>query len=117
MTTDNREENNNVDDAAISSKRSRQYATPAQDNLTKELNFLEKELALAVERRDNTLVCDDGITKKIEKLRKSKSSIEKELKKKKNKAVLAKKYRSERDQVLKNVTKEKPELMKNLHVC
>lgn len=87
----------------------RQYASPAQDKLKAKIRLAEKRLVLAVEERDSGIAAQD-IQKEINKLRKEIQSDKKELNCKVNKAKRQKRYRDDRQKVLKRMKLEQPNL-------
>ena len=88
---------------------------PAQEQIKKEICVLESKINTAVLARDSGLA-DAGMQSKIMKLRSDLELKKKDLRKKVNKARLAKKYRSERQATIKALIERDPEAAKALKV-
>lgn len=93
----------------------KKYLTPAQDALSAQINFNEKQLIAAIDGRDSGLA-ESGIQKKIDKLRKQISTDKKKLKTAKSKALKQKKYRLDRSKALQMIKADHPNIAKSLHV-
>lgn len=82
-----------IDDSAeCTSAVKRTRVTPAQDKLNKEISLLEAELQFAIRRRDSVM-SDGSEQRQITKLRNKIESCKKEIHKKQQHALHAKKYR------------------------
>lgn len=114
--------NNNVESSSGESdadctepSTKRQYLTPAQDSLKAKISLTEKRLLAALDGRDSGLA-ESGIQNEIDKLRKDLQSHQKQLKETHDRANRQKKYRDQKQQILKDLKIEKPSLAKTLSV-
>lgn len=98
-----------------SDEDARSLPCPAQDKIKKQISILESEINAAVTARDSGLA-DAKVQSKIQKLREELCSKKKELKTKVNKARLAKKYRSEKQESINALVNRNPDAGKTLKV-